>query len=303
MTDNKGHVEEEIWFSAVSEEELAKYDKDAAYAAFQQRVNGSTAGIKNQRAKTMKHRFGWLRYAAAAAAVVAVGYFSFKGGQSDVTSTFGDIVVEAPQGSRTQMTLPDGTKVWLNAGSKISYSQGFSSINRSVMLSGEGYFEVAHNERLPFSVESKEVRVSVLGTKFNFRDYPSDADAIVSLAEGRVALDMVHSKGETVYLKPDQRAVVEKKTGRINVENYEVAHTVKWTRGYLIFNGESLADIAKDLERSYNVEVTIKNRALLDLHFYGSFVRQEQSIGEVLDVLSATHKIKYKIEGHHVTLY
>lgn len=297
MTDNKGHVEEEIWFSAVSEEELAKYDKEAAYAAFRKRV------AESQQSKTAKHRIGWLRYAAAVAAVVAVGYFSFKGGQRDVKSTFGDIVVEAPQGSRTQMTLPDGTKVWLNAGSKISYSQGFSSINRSVLLVGEGYFEVAHNEQLPFCVESEDVRVSVLGTKFNFRDYPTDADAIVSLAEGRVALDMTHSNSETVYLKPDQRAVVEKKTGRINVENYEVAHTVKWIRGYLIFDGEPLTEIVKDLERSYDVEITVKNRALLDLHFYGSFVRQEQSVGEVLDVLSATHKIKYKTEGHRITLY
>lgn len=303
MTDNKGHVEEEIWFSAVSEEELAKYDKDAAYAAFRQRVAVPSAGVQSRRSKTVKHRFGWLRYAAAVAAVVAVGYFSFRGGQRDVESTFGDIVVETPQGSRTQMTLPDGTKVWLNAGSKMAYSQGFSTINRAVRLSGEGYFEVAHNERLPFSVESKEVRVSVLGTKFNFRDYPTDADAIVSLAEGRVALDMIHAGGETVYLKPDQRAVVEKKTGRINVEDCEAAQTVKWTRGCLVFNGEPLADIAKALERSYDVEVTIRNRALLHLHFYGSFVRQEQSIGEVLDVLAATHKIKYKIEGHHVTLY
>ncbi len=297
MTNHKGHVEEEIWFSAVSEEELAKYDKDAAYAVFRKRVAAS------RQPRRVKHRFGWLRYAAAAAAIVAVGYFSFKGGQSDVTSTFGDIVVEAPQGSRTQMTLPDGTKVWLNAGSKMSYSQGFGTVNRSVVLVGEGYFEVAHNEQLPFSVASEDVRVSVLGTKFNFRDYPTDANAIVSLAEGRVALDMLHANGETVYLKPDQRAVVEKETGRINVVDCEVARSVKWTRGYLLFNGEPLAEIVKDLERSYDVEVTIKDPTLLNLHFYGSFVRQEQSIGEVLDALSATHKIKYKMEGHHITLY
>ena len=105
-----GHIEEEIWFSSVSEEELSKYDKDAAFAAFQNRV----AEAESQ-PRAVTRRLGWLKYAAAVAAVVAVGFFSYRGCQSQLETAMGDIVVEAPQGSRTQMTLPDGTKVWLNA--------------------------------------------------------------------------------------------------------------------------------------------------------------------------------------------
>ena len=186
MSDNYGHNEQEIWFSAVDEQQLGRFDKDAAFARFQERVAA---------AQTFKPKrnLRWLSYAVAVALMVAVSYFSFKGGQNNVESAFGDIVVEAPQGSRTQMTLPDGTKVWLNAGSKISYTQGYSLVNRLVMLVGEGYFEVAHNEQLPFRVSSKDLQVSVLGTKFNFRDYSTDAEAIVSLAEGKVALnDLSH---------------------------------------------------------------------------------------------------------------
>ena len=148
--------EQEIWFSSVNDEMLAKYDKEAAFAAFRKRVSNKGTG----------RRLGWLKYAAAVAAIVAVGYFSFKSGQSNVESAFGDIVIEAPQGSRTQMTLPDGSKVWLNAGSVISYSQGFGYTVRSVKIVGEGYFEVTHDEQLPFSVESDNVRVKVLGTKY-----------------------------------------------------------------------------------------------------------------------------------------
>lgn len=298
MTDNIGHIEEEIWFSSVSKEELSKYDKDAAFAAFQNRV----AEAESQ-PRAVTRRLGWLKYAAAVAAVVAVGFFSYRGGQSQLETAMGDIVVEAPQGSRTQMTLPDGTKVWLNAGSKISYSQSFGLVNRLVLLAGEGYFEVAHNEELSFSVESENVRVKVLGTKFNFRDYPSDAEATVSLAEGSVAMNSQQHPADEQLLKPGQRATVDKQTGKIRVEEYEVANATQWTSGKLIFDGEPLQKIVKTLERSYNVKITIADNRLLTLRFYGDFLRQEQTLSEVLDALAATGKIKYNIKGKDVTLY
>ena len=297
MTDNNGHIEQEIWFSAVDKQQLNRFDKEAAFARFQERV-AATQTFKPRR------NLRWLSYAAVAALVVAVSYFSFKGGQSNLEASFGDIVVEAPQGSRTQMTLPDGTKVWLNAGSKISYTQGFSIVNRLVKLVGEGYFEVARNEQLPFRVSSENLQVSVLGTKFNFRDYPTDAEATVSLAEGRVALDdLTHSGKETIYLMPNQRAVMNKQNGSIVVEDYTVSNSIQWTNGNLIFDGEPLKDIINDLERSYNVKITVADNSLLALRFYGDFVRQEQSLSEVLDVLSATGKIHYKAEGRNITLY
>ncbi|MBP3757761.1 MAG: DUF4974 domain-containing protein [Prevotella sp.] len=298
MTDNKGHIEEEIWFSTVSEDELAKYDKDAAFATFQQRVRDS-----QKQPKAIVSRIHWLRYAAVVVALAAVGYFSFKGGQSNMESAMGDIVLEAPQGSRSQMTLPDGTKVWLNAGSRISYSQGYSLVNRLVELVGEGYFEVAHNERLPFSVVSDNVQVKVLGTKFNFRDYPTDAEATVSLAEGSVAMNSKKDAGQERLLKPGQRATVDKRTGQINVEEYEVANSSQWTSGKLIFDGEPLQEIVKTLERSYNVKITIADSELLKLHFYGDFLRQEQTLSEVLDALTATGKIRYKRNNQNITLY
>lgn len=298
MTDNMGHIEEEIWFSSVSEEELSKYDKDAAFAAFQNRV----AEAESQ-PRAVTRRLGWLKYAAAVAAVVAVGFFSYRGGQSQLETAMGDIVVEAPQGSRTQMTLPDGTKVWLNAGSKISYSQSFGLVNRLVLLAGEGYFEVAHNEELSFSVESENVRVKVLGTKFNFRDYPSDAEATVSLAEGSVAMNSQQHPADEQLLKPGQRVTVDKQTGKIRVEEYEVTNATQWTSGKLIFDGEPLQEIVKTLERSYNVKITIADNRLLTLRFYGDFLRQEQTLSEVLDALAATGKIKYNIKGKDVTLY
>ena len=298
MTDNKDYNEEEIWFSSVSEESLAKYDKDAAYAAFKKRMAEADAQPK---AKTF--RLGWIKYAAAVLLmVVTVGYLSYKGGQNEIQSSFGDIVIATPQGSRTQLSLPDGSKVWLNAGSSISYSQGFGYIDRLVNLVGEGYFEVAHNEKLPLSVVSENVCVKVLGTKFNFRDYPTDAEAIVSLTEGSVAMYSKKNPDEGQLLKPGQRATVDKESGKIRVEAYEVANSMKWTNGRLLFDGEPLPDIVKTLERSYNVKITIADCNLRKLRFYGDFIRQEQTLVEVLDALESTGKLRYERNGKNVIL-
>ena len=294
MTDDKTPFEQEIWFSSVNDEALAKYDKEAAFAVFKKRV-------RSQKPKARK--LGWLKYAAAVAAIVCVGYFSFKSGQSNVESAFGDIVIEAPQGSRTQMMLPDGSKVWLNAGSVISYSQGFGYTIRLVKIVGEGYFEVTHDNELPFSVESDNVSVKVLGTKFNFRDYPSDVEATVSLAEGSVAMNSPKHPANDQLLKPGQRATIDKRTGQIRVESYEVANSRQWTNGRLLFDGQPLQEIVNTLERSYNVKITISDKNLLTLRFYGDFLRQEQTLSEVLDALASTEKIRYRKEGKNVTLY
>ena len=290
--------DEELWFSSVSKECLAKYDKDAAYAAFKKRVAEA-----NAQPKATTYRLGWIKYAAAVLLmVVSVGYLSYKGGQNEIQASFGDIVIATPQGSRTQLSLPDGSKVWLNAGSSISYSQGFGYIDRLVNLVGEGYFEVAHNEKLPLSVVSENVRVKVLGTKFNFRDYPTDAEAIISLTEGSIAMSCNKNPDEDQLLKPGQRATVDKRSGKILVEGCEATNSMKWTNGRLLFDGEPLPSIVKTLERSYNVKITIKDKNLMKLRFYGDFIRQDQTLVEVLDALASTGKLSYERNGKNVII-
>jgi len=296
MTDYKEHIEEEIWFSAVSQAELSKYDKDAAFSLFQKRV-----ACKQHTGKTRWMR--WLRYAAVFAIVAALSYSSFKGGEELVASTFNDIVIEAPRGARTHVVLPDGSVVYLNAESKISYSQGFGFKKRLVSLIGEGYFEVAHNEQLPFIVESGNLRVKVLGTKFNFRDYPADDEAVVSLLEGSVALNVLDSEENAICLTPNHHAVLDKKEGKLKVEDCLAVNAIQWTQDKLLLDGEPLADIVKRLERSYDVTFKIENKQLLDLHFYGDFSCRDQQLTEILDALSATGKIQYRMEGRHVILF
>lgn len=292
----------EIWFSAVSRQAMTLYNKEKAFELFKSR----TRSRKTETPKKSGYKFRLSslgRYAAAVAVMLAIGCFSYWKGGANVKENFGDISVEAPLGSKTKLCLPDGTLVWLNAGSRIIYSQGFGVDNRRVRLEGEGYFEVEHNEKLPFFVKTPELQVQVLGTKFNFRNYPGDHEVIVSLLEGKVAFNNLLRHGKEATLVPDQRVVLDKTSGFMAVQSAVASNASQWTDGYLFFDEELLPDIARRLERAYNVKICIANDSLHTFRFYGNFVRREQRIEEVLDALASTHEMHYKMEGRTITIY
>ncbi|MBV4310706.1 DUF4974 domain-containing protein [Bacteroides thetaiotaomicron] len=291
----------EIWFSAVSREAASVYDKDKAFENFRNRVE-SQKEIQSTSRRGFSLSALW-RYAAVVAIIIAVGCISYWQGEVNVKDTFADISVEAPLGSKTKLYLPDGTLVWLNAGSRMTYSQGFGVDNRKVELEGEGYFEVKRNEKIPFFVKTKDLQLQVLGTKFNFRDYPEDHEVVVSLLEGKVGLNNLLREEKEAVLSPDERAVLNKANGLLTVESVTASNASQWTDGYLFFDEELLSDIAKELERSYNVKIHIANDSLKTFRFYGNFVRREQNIQEVLEALASTEKMQYKIEERNITIY
>ena len=291
----------EIWFSAVSREAASVYDKDKAFENFRNRVE-SQKEIQSTSRRGFSLSALW-RYAAVVAIIIAVGCISYWQGEVNVKDTFADISVEAPLGSKTKLYLPDGTLVWLNAGSRMTYSQGFGVDNRKVELEGEGYFEVKRNEKIPFFVKTKDLQLQVLGTKFNFRDYPEDHEVVVSLLEGKVGLNNLLREEKEAVLSPDERAVLNKANGLLTVESVTASNASQWTDGYLFFDEELLPDIAKELERSYNVKIHIANDSLKTFSFYGNFVRREQNIQEVLEALASTEKMQYKIEERNITIY
>lgn len=291
----------EIWFSAVSREAASVYDKDKAFENFRNRVE-SQKEIQSTSRRGFSLSALW-RYAAVVAIIIAVGCISYWQGEVNVKDTFADISVEAPLGSKTKLYLPDGTLVWLNAGSRMTYSQGFGVDNRKVELEREGYFEVKRNEKIPFFVKTKDLQLQVLGTKFNFRDYPEDHEVVVSLLEGKVGLNNLLREEKEAVLSPDERAVLNKANGLLTVESVTASNASQWTDGYLFFDEELLPDIAKELERSYNVKIHIANDSLKTFRFYGNFVRREQNIQEVLEALASTEKMQYKIEERNITIY
>lgn len=286
--------DEEILFSSLNPGRLGRFDKEKAYMSFIHRVE--------RKRSINRRRTIWAVSSFAACICLATGIFSYNAGRTAIESKMADIVVEAPQGSRLKMALPDGTTVWLNAGSSIAYSQSFGISERNVRMSGEGYFEVVKNASLPFNVQSDNLHVKVLGTKFNVRDYKTDDKAFVNLSEGSVSMSHLSNMECETRLVPNERCIVDKATGQMLVEAYEAENSIQWINGRLIFDGEALPEIAKDIERSYNIRVFISDESLNGLRFYGDFIRQEQTLTEVLDALSATGKVDYKLREREVHL-
>jgi ferric-dicitrate binding protein FerR (iron transport regulator) len=287
---------QEIWFSTISASgNDHRFDKESAYQRFLARIG--------KHGETGRHHWRILWQSAAAIVVLGlVAYTSFRQGSEHVKDQFTDITIEAPSGSRIKMYLPDGTLVWLNTGSKLVYSQGFGFNERKVNLSGEGYFEVAKNEKLAFSVQTEELDVNVIGTIFNFRNYPDDLEATVSLLEGKVLVSNQVKKGESNVLLPDQKILLDKKNGEMRLIRVKARNTVEWTSGYLFFDDELLPDMVRELERSYDVNIILTHPDLEKLRFYGCFIRKELSIEEVVDILVSAGNLQYSRNGKEIRL-
>lgn len=290
-------TDEELWVSSAVADDTQQYDVDQAFERFRKRTGLDQSG---------KQSYKWYRtWSVAAVAIVLLGLITVTAywqGSRQIQSNFSDIVVEAPLGSKTKLTLPDGSTVWLNAGSKMIYSQGFGVSDRRLAFQGEGYFEVEKNDEMPFLVQTHDVNVTVVGTKFNFRNYPEDEEAVVELLEGKVALENQLKEESVRYLSPNEKIVLHKATGEMDITSAKVKEATLWTENILLFDEDLLPDIVRELERSYHVQIEIENEDLKQTRFYGQFNQLEQNIYDVLDMLSETGKLKYHEEGKVIYL-
>jgi transmembrane sensor len=296
---------QEVWFSSISSNHRSRFDSEKAFQRFLARTTLQDTNDQQPTTENLNSRNVFLSFrqmTAAVALLFVVAGSAYWFGKNNSSSNLADVSVEAPLGSRTKLHLPDGTLVWLNAGSRISYSQRFGVDDRKVALDGEGYFEVTKNKSLPFNVKTNEMTVRVLGTKFNFRNYEADEEARVTLIEGRVSFNNGLEGMNEQFLNPNQQVVYDKKMKSTTISAVKATRASRWTQGQIFFDEEKLADIANELERCYNVKIHIADQQLNTYRFYGNFARTEQTIQEVLDVLASTNRLAYKINGKEITL-
>ena len=201
--------------------------------------------------------------------------------------------VSTPRGGMYELVLSDGTKVWLNAASSLKYPTTFNGNERKVVLTGEAYFEVAHNKNMPFRVLAKDMSVEVLGTHFNVNDYDEEAFAKTTLIEGSVK---IAANNATTILTPG-KAAASYQDGRMTVENADVEQELAWKNGYFIFNKAGIVTIMRQLSRWYDVDVSYAG-AVPDNVFVGQIRREETLVGalKILE-LSGMH---FRIEGRRV---
>ncbi|MCZ4244175.1 FecR family protein [Pedobacter punctiformis] len=224
--------------------------------------------------------------------------YNIEGGNQAKNTVIQYNTIEAPAGGQWQVKLPDGSIVFLNALSSITYPTRFVGHERKVQLKGEAYFEIAHNKAMPFKVESFGQTVEVLGTHFNIMAYADEGVTKTTLIEGSVKLSDLKSKHSNV-LKPGEQAVLNA-SGNLSVIQVNTDKVVAWKNGKFAFDNESIEVIMRNLARWYNVEVVYKGD-IKDLPFTISISRYD-NISKILDKISFTQALHFKVEGRRITV-
>ncbi|WP_316817791.1 FecR family protein [Pedobacter nyackensis] len=204
--------------------------------------------------------------------------------------------IETPKGGKYEITLPDGTRVWLNSASTLKYPASFVSLKeRKVELKGEAYFEVAHNKAAPFRVRSAGQTIEVLGTHFNVNAYV-DEDAIkTTLLEGSVKVSLNDPK-DFKLLNPGEQA--DNSGNRLQISKVNVEQAIGWKNGDFVFKGEDVKSVMRQLARWYDVEIEYKGN-VSDIGFV-STISKTKKLSEVITALQATEGVHFKIEGRRI---
>jgi ferric-dicitrate binding protein FerR (iron transport regulator) len=235
--------------------------------------------------------------------------------------------ISAPLGARSEVVLPDGSRVWLNAGSKIKYLDAFNRVNRNVLLEGEAYFKVAKNDKLPFNVKTKDLSIIAVGTEFNVKAYDDEGIIETTLVEGKVSIMHNHlsrKQSQLVMLEPHQKAVYVKEDQHLTVEDLKAIRQTKpeilqlkqgtvyvsaevdplpiiaWKDNKLIFKGEELSSLLTKLERKYDVTFLYESENIKQFHFTGTL--EDETLTQVLDVIKLSAPIDYMLEGKQVNI-
>lgn len=248
---------------------------------------------KNQYQKSKKSRIVLIRSFSAIAAILIIGLiFNVLIPSNTVKPTENLQVFSVPLGSRSKVILADGTEVSLNSGSELKYSSGFSSSNRVVSLTGEGFFSVKSDPKHPFTVKTSDFDIKVTGTKFNVCSYPDNKFSATTLAEGKIGLQM-NGSSEILEVAPGEKFQIDRETQKFSFSDADVESEIAWKDGEFIFRKIPFPELVHRLERCYDVKLNCSGSELQNYAFTGRFKNQE-TIWQVLDALKLTSPIDYQ---------
>lgn len=262
---------------------------------FKSLVKSSSAGVQSGLKKTLV-----IWQSVAAVLVVTVAILSvlvslnyFVSGNNEVLT----VQTIVPTGEKSQILLPDGTKVWINSASVLSYNTGYGKQNRDVEIDGEAFFEVAHNAEIPFNVHTKDCEIKVLGTKFNVRSYDTNTQTETALLEGKVEVTLL--KGKQVNLIPGQLAVADNENNELKIVQRNVTNSICWKDNVLRFDNTPLSEVVDKLGYWYGVNFHLSNaQNLEEKHF--TFTVKTESLKELLDIVKLVQPLNYQIKGEDI---
>jgi transmembrane sensor len=295
---------------------LQKLSNDATH----ERPPAATAPVRQK-----TRRLGLVKRLAVAAAVAAVVVSIFLWQPTYVKEkplAKAEGIVSTKNGSKSKVQLPDGTQVFLNSGSTITYGKDFNDALREISLTGEAFFDVVKDSNRPFIIHTQTVNIKVIGTAFNVRSYPEEKNTETSLIRGSVEVSFRNNPDKKVVLKPNEKLVVKNDsllvehtitpavggkntpimtltTVRLSESDSAAVETL-WTKNKLAFEDETLEQVARKLEHWYDVKVTINSEYLKNTEYTAVF--DDESLPEVLYALQLSGNFRYQIKKKEIII-
>lgn len=255
---------------------------------------------KKKKRKNLRYLNSISKIAAAITIGLFIGLFLNSSKERKIEPVY--YTAHAPKGSVSQMVLPDSSVIYLNADSKIKYSFNGKDGIREVYLEGEAWFDVQKNEEKPFLVCTPFYNINVTGTQFNVKAYESDNSITTTLEEGKIILQSTDNfkLAEEVIIDPGEQAILEKDSKELTIKKVNTKWFTSWKDNRLIFVNMNLKDLVILLERKYGVDIEVRNKEILDLHFDGTI--KNESIMEFLDIIQNALPIHYDIVGQKIEI-
>lgn len=299
-------------------------DSEKAFERFLNRINHSTESANKSNKRTRQFISGFLKYAAIFIIVSAIGLMAYYAGKKSLPLTASEsFEIDVPYGGKSSIVLPDGSNIWLNAGSHLKYGKDFNYKSREVYLEGEALFNV-EKKNIPFIVHTSHLDVFVTGTIFNVKSYPDENEIETTLIEGNINVVTQNNK-KPVSIKPNQMLSYRKKldaseivpvlkekistieTAEVIPDNImviykdvDIREAVSWRSGALHIEGETLESLVKKLERKFDVTFSFENDKLKEYSYSGTLL--DLPLEQVLEALKLTSPVDYVISEKTIKL-
>lgn len=222
-------------------------------------------------------------------------------GHSVFSGGHAKLSVSTPRGGEFKITLEDGTEVWLNAETQLRYPERFGDGERRVAVTGEAFFKVAKDSKRPFYVETAGQVVRVYGTEFNVHAYPEDKSVATTLVEGSIALQAASGNGSQLMLMPGHQALFDKQSHEASVKSVDTEVVTSWRSGSFVFENQNLGDIMQTLSRWYDFDYKFADASLAHTEFMGSIPRYGE-FADVVEILETSGGLKFRIKGRTVII-
>ena len=288
----------QIWDNTSSENDN---DNDTSIAL--KKIHKSISDYESKKRKS-KHKNFALAAAVAAAILLpvisSVTAYKLKKETIVVKET---MLIEhfVPNKERKQIVLPDSTEVWLNSGSLLIYASAFEGKNRTVFLNGEAHFTVTEDASKPFIVKTSEVDIEVLGTVFSIESYTDKDYSITTLEKGKVKVKTKSEDAEPIYLSPNEQLIFDKTSKTFEKKIVSATKENLWTKGYLVFQGNSFDDMMRTIERQFGVKVNYNKEMFKGRNFTMRFT-PEEDINQVFSILQDLCGFEYKIKDNVIQI-